>query len=73
MCRRERPRSWDIRRLNGKAAGAPGLALFETWDLPGLSEVQCRRTPPTTSCMSTPLLLSIHAAMKSPPAQVLPV
>jgi len=34
---------------------------------------QCRRMPPITSCMSTPLLLSIQAAMKSSPAQVLPV
>ena len=32
-----------------------------------------RRMPPITSCMSTPLLLSIQAAMKLPPAQVLPV
>jgi hypothetical protein len=32
-----------------------------------------RRTPPTSSCMSTPLLLSIQAAMKVSPAQVLPV
>jgi hypothetical protein len=32
-----------------------------------------RRTPPISSCMSTPLLLSIHAAMKVSPAQVLPV
>jgi hypothetical protein len=31
------------------------------------------RMPPITSCMSTPLLLSIQAAMNLLPAQVLPV
>jgi len=31
------------------------------------------RMPPITACISTPLLLSIHAAMNSCPAQVLPV
>jgi hypothetical protein len=32
---------------------------------PGLLSAHFRRTPPITSCMSTPLLLSIEAAMKS--------
>jgi len=37
------------------------------------STAHFRRMPPITSCMSMPLLLSIQAAMKSGPAQVLPV
>ncbi len=35
--------------------------------------VHFNRTPPTTSCMSKPLLLSIQAAMKVFPTQALPV
>jgi len=63
-------------RPRGRGQSRKCEIFFSSWSLPvgrTLRAVHFRRMPPTTSCMSTPLLLSIQAAMKSGPAQVLPV
>ena len=56
------PRPHSPRRT--REGGTPGL---------GAMRAHFRRTPPPTSSMYSPLLVSIQAAMNSLPAQVLPV
>ena len=64
-----------VRSLSGQGCG---VRVPNSWVGIGINSLWCdshfSRTPPTSSCISTPLLLSIQAAMKTlPPFQVLPV